>query len=178
VLCDTLSLRGLFLQAARNFPNHLSILDKVMRLDAMYTLPDDYLQKVDVATMAYSLESREPLLDHTVVEWAMKLPNTWKLKKGTNKYLLRKLAYRYIPKLILDRPKMGFGVPIDKWLRGPLRKWAEERFDDKPIMDSLMLDQAIIRKHWRLHLSGTRNVHPLLWSVLMLINFQYKYASN
>ena len=176
VLRDTFSLSDLFAKAASAFQSPLSIIDQAMRLDTMFTLPDDYLQKIDVASMAYSLESREPLLDHTVVEWAMKLPHKWKLKNGTNKYLLRKLAYRYVPQKLLDRSKMGFGVPIDKWLRNPLRDWAQERFEDKSIIDSLMLDQAIIRRLWRLHLSGERNVHPLLWSLLMLINFQNKYA--
>ena len=168
----------MFLKAKDSFRNPLSIFDQVMRLDTMYTLPDDYLQKVDVASMAYSLESREPLLDHTVVEWAMKLPHIWKFKHGTNKFLLRKLAYRYVPKALLDRSKMGFGVPIDKWLRGPLKEWADELIKDKPIIDSLLLDHAAIRGLWRLHLSGTRNVHPLLWSILMLINFQRKYAQK
>ena len=99
-----------------------------MRLDAIYTLADDYLQKVDVASMAFSLESREPLLDHELVEWAMRLPVKWKLRRGSNKYLLRKLASRYVPRDILDRPKQGFGVPIGEWLRGPLKSWAQELF--------------------------------------------------
>ena len=173
---DTFGLNSFFTQAAKAFPNHLSILDKVMRLDAMFTLPDDYLQKVDVATMAYSLESREPLLDHAIVEWAMKLPHTWKLKNGVNKYLLRKLSYRYVPKMVLDRPKMGFGVPIAKWLRGPLKDWAEERIEDKSLLDTLQLDQKAIKKLWQLHLLRKRNVHPLIWSILMLINFQSHYS--
>ena len=142
-----------------------------MRLDALHTLPDDYLQKVDVASMAFSLESREPLLDHELVEWAMKLPLNWKLRGGVNKYLLRKLAYRYVPREILDRPKQGFGVPIDEWLRGPLKQWALERLHDSALFERLPLDQTKVLALYKLHLSGRRNVHPLLWAILVLLDF-------
>ena len=172
----TFGLSDLFAKEAKILPKSLSASEQMMRLDAMLTLPDDYLQKVDVSSMAYSLEMREPLLDHKLVEWAMKLPHTWKIKNGTNKYLLRKLAYRYIPRELLDRPKKGFEVPIAKWLRGPLKKWAQERIEDKPTIDSLMLNQNAVRNLWKQHTSGAREAHPLLWAILMVINFQNSFA--
>lgn len=142
-----------------------------MRLDARLTLPGDYLQKVDVATMAFSLEAREPLLDHKVVEWAMRLPEAWKLRGDQTKYLLKRLAYRYVPAALLDRPKMGFVVPIDDWLRGPLRGWAQERIDSRELYEGLPLDRDRVGRLFQLHLSGGRNAHPLLWAVLMLLEF-------
>jgi len=126
---------------------------------------------VDLASMAFSLEARDPLLDQELVEWAMKLPLSWKLRRGENKYLLRRLAYRHIPREILDRPKRGFAVPIDRWLRGPLRDWADQRLGDPALYRNLPLDRARVQKLFALHLSGARNVYPLLWAVLMLLDF-------
>jgi len=171
VMESTMSIRDLFSIASDVFPKGLHPSEQGMRLDAFYTLPDDYLQKVDVASMAFSLESRDPLLDHELVEWAMKLPFNWKLRGGVNKYLLRKLAYRYVPRNILDRPKQGFGVPIDSWLRGPLKGWAEERLNDKELFRSIPLDQSVILDLWQVHKAGTRNVHPLLWAILIFLEF-------
>lgn len=171
LLRRTASLRDLFSEAADSFPAGLSAPESAMRLDALYTLPDDYLQKVDVASMAFSLESRDPLLDHDLVEWAMKLPLNWKLRGTQNKYLLRRLACRYIPKTIVDRPKKGFEVPIHEWLKGPLRTWAEARFADKGLLGCIPVDRASLMSTFALHNSGRRNAHPLLWSVLMLMSF-------
>jgi asparagine synthase (glutamine-hydrolysing) len=178
LISRTQSINALFTSASQSFPKGLHPSEQGMRLDAFYTLPDDYLQKVDVASMAFSLESRDPLLDQDLVEWAMKLPIEWKLRGGVNKYLLRKLAYRYVPREILDRPKMGFGVPIDSWLRGPLFPWAEERLHDKGLFGRLPLDQAAVLKLWKMHQSGARNVHPLLWAILMFLNFFERYGSG
>jgi asparagine synthase (glutamine-hydrolysing) len=121
--------------------------------------------------MAFSLESREPLLDHSLVEWCMRLPLRWKLRGRTAKYLWRKLAYRYVPREILDRPKRGFGVPIDRWLRGPLREWARGLIEDSAACRSLGLEQQRIRELFALHLSGRRSPHPLLWATLVLLSF-------
>lgn len=167
----TKSIQELFSEASDSFPPGLNPGEQGMRLDAFYTLPDDFLQKVDVASMAFSLESRDPLLDHDLVEWAMKLPVTWKLRGGVNKYLLRKLAYRYVPKSILDRPKHGFSVPIDSWLRGPLKAWAEDRLHDKEVFQNTPLQQSVVLNIWQMHLSGKRNAHPLLWAILIFIDF-------
>jgi asparagine synthase (glutamine-hydrolysing) len=178
LLRRTVSLRDLFSQAAASFPAGLSATESAMRLDALYTLPDDYLQKVDVASMAFSLESRDPLLDHDLVEWAMKLPLKWKLRGRQNKFLLRRLAYRYIPKAILDRPKKGFEVPIHEWLKGPLRTWAEARLAHEGFPSAIPMDRTALLSIFNLHTSGRRNAHPLLWSVLMLVNFMGRPTVN
>jgi len=145
-----------------------------MCIDISHTLVDDYLQKVDLASMAFSLESRVPMLDHRIVEWAMRLPLSYKLCGSQNKYLLRKLAYRYVRRDILDRPKQGFAVPIHSWLRGPLKSWAMDRCNDSKLFENVPLDQSKVLDLWDLHLSGTRNVHPYLWAILILLD----YVSN
>ncbi|OEU66234.1 MAG: asparagine synthase (glutamine-hydrolyzing) [Desulfobacterales bacterium PC51MH44] len=178
VVRRTQSLRELFSAVSEVFPPGLHPSEQGMRLDAFYTLPDDYLQKIDLASMAFSLESREPLLDQDLVEWAMKLPLSWKLRGGANKYLLRKLAYRYVPRQILDRPKQGFVVPIDGWLRGPLKIWAEDRLNDKALFRNIPLDQSAVLALWKIHSSGVRNVHPLLWALLMFLDFNSKVTSK
>lgn len=167
----TMSGYELFFLAAQSFPQGLHPSEQGMRLDASYILPEEYLQKVDVASMAFSLEAREPLLDHDLVEWAMKLPLNYKLRNNQNKYLLRKLAYRYIPRKILDRPKQGFAIPIDSWLRGELKQWAEERLYDSALFEGIPINQSKIIELWNLHQSRKRNLHSLLWAVLSLLEF-------
>jgi len=174
IIGSTSGLGDLFEQAAEEFPYNLSAGEQGMRLDALYTMNDDYLQKTDVASMAYSLESRSPLLGRDVVEWAMRLPSNKKLSRQSNKYLLRKLAYRYVPKDILDRPKRGFGVPIDGWLRGPLLDWAKQRINDPAYFMDLPIDQSSVKALFKLHNSGMRNAHPLLWAILMVLEFNYR----
>ncbi|MEW5744476.1 MAG: asparagine synthase (glutamine-hydrolyzing) [Nitrospirota bacterium] len=167
----TTTIYELFGKASASLPSGLHPSEQCMRLDAIYTLPDDYLQKVDVASMTFSLESREPLLDQDLVEWAMKLPLSWKTRGHTNKYLLRKLAYRYIPAKLLDRPKQGFSVPIDKWLRGAMKDWAMECICDPSLFRKVPLSQPKVLELFELHCNGARNAHPLLWAVLMLLKF-------
>ena len=171
ILRRTIGLNELFAEEARHFPAELEAPEVAMRLDTSYTLPDDYLQKVDVSSMAFSLESREPLLDHNLVEWAMKLPLKWKLRGNQNKYLLRKLAYRYVPQKLLDRPKKGFEVPIADWLRGPLREWAQRKLTDSQNFVATPLDQESLLDLMQIHLSGARQVHPLLWAALVYLDF-------
>jgi asparagine synthase (glutamine-hydrolysing) len=171
LLAKTHGVRQLLYAALSQFPAKLKLADQGMRIDALLTLPDDYLQKIDVASMAFSLESREPLLDHELVEWSMKLPVKWKLRAGTNKYLLRELSYRYVPRDLLNRPKQGFAVPIDRWLRGPLKDWAEARINDTSLFHYIPVEQAKAKTLFSLHISRRRNVHPLLWAILMLLDF-------
>jgi asparagine synthase (glutamine-hydrolysing) len=168
---DTLTLAALFEQRLRGLADSLSYPEIGMRLDLAFTLPDDYLQKVDVGSMAFSLEARDPLLDHRIIEWAARLPLAWKLRPGSFKYLLRKLAYRYVPQALLDRPKMGFGVPVGDWLRGGLRQWGQSLLDDDEAFVALELDPLYVRKMWQDHQSGAARSHSALWTVLVALQF-------
>lgn len=152
-------------------PKSLSAVECAMRLDLSHILPEEYLQKTDLSSMAYSLEVREPLLDHELVEWTLKLPLSFKVRGGSGKYLLRRLANRYLPDEISNRPKQGFAVPIDRWLRGPLKEWVRERLEDHKLYDRFPLDRNQVLKLFDLHLSGQRDAHPRLWAILMLVPF-------
>lgn len=145
----------------------LPSVERMMALDMLGYLPDDILVKVDRASMAVSLESRVPLLDHRVVELAWKLPYRFKVRDGQSKWILRQLLYRHVPKKLIERPKMGFGVPIDSWLRGPLRDWAEELLDERRLYEQGFFHPDPIREVWNAHLSGRANEQYRLWSVLM-----------
>ncbi len=143
------------------------IISRMMALDTMSYLPDDILVKVDRATMGVSLEGRMPFLDHRVVEFAWSLPNNLKLNKGVSKWVLRQVLYRHVPKTMIERPKMGFGIPIDKWLRGPLREWAESLINFKRIDQEGYFNATELQIKWKEHLSGKRNWSAHLWNVLM-----------
>jgi asparagine synthase (glutamine-hydrolysing) len=163
---------------SHNEPRHLiddtaladdipSLVGRMQYLDMTTYLPDDILCKVDRASMAIALEVRCPLLDHRVIEYFWTLPRALLTRNGRGKLLLRKLLERYVPPALFERPKMGFGVPIESWLRGPLRDWAESLIDESRLRREGIFDLKPIRETWRQHLSGRHNHQYRLWNILM-----------
>jgi asparagine synthase (glutamine-hydrolysing) len=164
---------SLYASAVRErFPDDASWMQY---LDTLTYLPDDILAKVDRASMAVALEVRVPLLDHRVVEFSWRLPQRLKLRGGTGKWLLRQIAYKYVPKALLEQQKMGFGVPIDQWLKGPLKSWAEDLLSPSTLGAAGLLKPAQIAEKWAEHQAGIRNWQHFLWNVLMFLSWN---ASN
>jgi asparagine synthase (glutamine-hydrolysing) len=145
----------------------LDSVEALMADDLQHYLPDDILVKVDRAAMAVSLETRAPYLDHRVVEFAWRLPLEMKLRGRTSKWIMRQLLARYVPTELFDRPKRGFSIPVDEWLRGPLKDWAEELLEPSRLAGQGYFEPGPIRAAWDAHLSGRSNRQAQLWTVLM-----------
>lgn len=155
------------LDARERWPALEDPVARMMALDGLTYLPDDILTKVDRASMAVSLEARAPFLDRDVIEFSWRLPMRMKLRDGKGKWILRRLLDRYVPRALIDRPKMGFSIPLDEWLRGPLRSWASDLLAEDRLRGDGYLNSAEVAQTWRRHLGGHCGLGHRLWSVLM-----------
>lgn len=148
------------------WPN-LGYLERLLYVESMLSLPDDMLVKLDRAAMGVSLETRTPFLDHRVVEFSWSLPLSMKIRNGIGKWILRQILYQYVPPNLIERPKAGFGIPIDVWLKGPLRDWSEFLLDESKLRHQGYLNPSLVREKWTEHLAGKRKWQYHLWDVLM-----------
>lgn len=160
-------VNDVFIRRFQQWPAIENYAARTMFVDAVTYMPDDILVKVDRAAMAVSLETRAPLLDHRMAELAWSLPMSMKINKGQGKHVLRQVLYNYVPKNLIERPKMGFAIPLDQWLRKELRDWAESLLSNDRLNREGFFDVDRVRETWNAHLSGSKNYGHRLWSVLM-----------
>ncbi|MGB5375366.1 MAG: asparagine synthase (glutamine-hydrolyzing), partial [Polyangiales bacterium] len=171
VLADGLGLRASSPSEDFDAP----FAERMMLYDLIQYLPDDILTKVDRASMAVSLEARVPLLDHAIVEFAWRLPLSWKIHGRTQKWILRQVLARHVPAALFERPKTGFAVPVGQWLRGPLKDWATDLLDANALRTDGILNPGVVTRTWNAHLAGRGNHEHRLWAILM---FQSWWKAN
>jgi len=145
----------------------MSPFERAMLNDTLTYLPGDLLTKVDRASMAVGLEVRVPLLDPEMFDFAWSLSGDQRAKNGQGKWLLRELLRQSLPDHLIDRPKMGFGIPVGQWLRGPLRSWADELLDPSLVNEQGLLDPAVVDRRWTAHRGGRADLTHQVWSLLM-----------
>lgn len=164
---DLNSMPDYLLEDIKNWPNTNHSIEKMMAIDTLTYLPDDILVKVDRAAMSTSLELRAPFLDHSLIEYAWKLPFDLKNRNGKAKWILRQVLYKYVPKSLIDRPKQGFSIPLNDWLRGPLKDWADDLLSEEYLEKQNIFNVEEVRTMWNQHLSNSRQYGAKLWSILM-----------
>jgi len=150
-----------------SWPASIPSAEAMMLFDTLNILPDDFLVKVDRASMSVGLETRAPLLDSQVFELAWRLPLDWKLEANSGKRALRQVLHQYVPAAIVERPKQGFGIPIGAWLKGPLREWAESLLDERRLRQEGFLDARSVRRKWQEHLAGTHDRQNEIWGAVV-----------
>jgi asparagine synthase (glutamine-hydrolysing) len=175
ILPQTFDDRGLRYYRAFRDPRAGGVVERAMATDILTYLVDDILQKVDRASMAYSLEARVPLLDHRIVEFAARLPMEFKARGGETKRLLRKVLFRHVPAALLDRPKMGFGIPVNRWLRNELRPLLDEYLNAERVRREGFLRPEGVDRVVAEHLSGRRDNQYRLWALLVFSMWLERY---
>src|SRR6185436_19909259 len=154
----------------------IGLMERMMLADQAAYLPDDLLAKVDRASMAVSLEARVPILDHRVVEFSWRLPRKFKVRDGRGKWILREILYKHVPRSLVDREKMGFSVPLAKWLAGPLRSWAGDLLLSASGDD--MLRNDVLKREWDRFLTGDSSIAPGIWAVVMFRAWQMRWLTT
>ena len=150
-----------------NFNPQISGIERMMIKDLTGYLPTDILTKVDRTTMSTSLEARTPFLDKEIVKFALSLPLEYKIRSETGKSVLRDVLYKYVPRNMIERPKMGFGFPLEEWMRGELRAWCESLLNENKLKEDGYFNYKLIREKWNEHLTGNTDWHHQLWNVLI-----------
>jgi asparagine synthase (glutamine-hydrolysing) len=175
VIKDTENINEIFQKTFSTFSNQeISMTEACMKLDIIYTLNDDYLQKSDLASMSYSIESRSPFLSREIVEWSARLPINYKINLFNKKYILKKLLSRYLPDHLINKKKIGFEVPIKYWMKNELHDWTKERIYNMDYYKNLPIDHNLVKKLYISFINNQQGTHTYLWAILMLLEFNKK----